>query len=525
MAQLPEFLTSKHAIYEKMRPTWEKNERRLRGGSDVTSTDLSRWDSEEVSSDQYKNRKDRACYLNFMAEFMTQIRGHLDMKFPEVGTRLNYGSLGAVDEKDAVTKADILHNNADGVGIDGSSIRDFFMDAVEWGGATGHRWIMSTRPPLTAQQRERVNSGGSLTAEDEKAGQRPYLADWSPLMAPNWYYENGVLQWIRLEYDDTSPHVGKDGKITTESRKVILLYVRRGYGLFGAVVGRGEGSDALYADGGWWKYNEDGLLIDSGNLELTNGDIPVSALVVKRDRMYFSRPITTELGQIAASFMNIDSAADHDAIVAGSRRLILKGVSSPAQSIFVGQIKQGSLSPAIPESADQKFPIEVIDAAGITANEALETRMQKKMVMAERVAMQEVTAAPTASGEARRVEYAAKKSPLLAQIASGLETCMTTTIRFVQMMWGEVPDATVKWDREFDLIPLVEDIRSSFTLMRDAGLSSASVKAKLIVQDLREKGLISEDGELDEEAIIAELKASAERTSQGDALFANLGLG
>lgn len=526
MAELPEFLTSKHPAYEEMLSTWQENERRLRGGKRVRTTDLHPWSFETSGSAHLRNRQSRACYTNFPAEFMTQVRGHLDMKYPEPGRGLNYGSLGGVRAKPdgSPTKAEILHENANGVGRDSLSLRDFLMAAVEKGGATGHRWIQVTRPPLTQEQKDRLAKGGSLTEEDEKAGQRPYLVDQSPTGVHNWYIENGVLQWIRFEYQDRSPRLDDKGKFTMTPRTVILLYVRKGYELFGNVHGRAEGSDALYSDGGWWKYDEDGKLLDTGNLELTQGDIPISPLIVKNDDEYFSRPITTELSQIAVSEMNLDSAADHDSMVSGSRRIIVVGADGKTQTVIVKQMKDGSLVVGIPESSQQKFPMQVIDSAGMTANEGLERRIDRKFQKAEREAMREVTAGPQASGESRRVDFAAKKSPLLAQIASSMQTCMTTTLRFVQMMWGEEPDATVKWDRQFDLVPLVDDIKSSFGLMRDAGVSSATLKSALIIQDAKEKGFITGDGELDEQAILDELKASAERQSQSEALLGNFGL-
>jgi hypothetical protein len=78
-----------------------------------------------------------------------------------------------------------------------------------------------------------------------------------------------------------------------------------------------------------------------------------------------------------------------------------------------------------------------------------------------------------------------------------MEEAQNTAIYLLERRWGQQqPTGYVTWRRDFDLLPLSDEIRSMMELEAIAGVSSPTVVATAMTKAVKEKRIITDDAEL-----------------------------
>lgn len=495
MSVLSDVLSSEHATYKKFggdAGLWAKNERRLRGGEDIFE-ELFPWDYETKGTGAHKNRKDRAVYVNFPSRMAEKFVGHLSREAPRPGESVSFGPLGeiSITPEGELTRADMLYRSADGTGNYGSDWVSFWDGAQKRAMATGHRWIITEVPS--------VELGVAQTLADEEAGQRPYLIEYSPTQVPDWHYDNGVLEYLRVQFASRTPTV-KNGKFEAVDEQRNVLYVREGY----------QGLGGGFQGGGWWVFDGDEKLLDQGDWALTLGQIPAVPFFYEKDKDTFSRSGTTQIGQIAVAHMNLGSAGDNDAIEGGIRRMWGLGIQAEEHTQVVKQIKEGSRFVSIPGTSAEGRNPQIIDSASASANEAVESRMNRHESEAAFLSMDELRTGANTSGFARQMEFFNVKSPRLALMARHRSAAENAALRFCILRWGEsdTSSAYIKWKPDYDPSPVIKDVSEIFTMLTERGVQSKTLDSLLVKLALEDKGLsLGEVGD-EMETIKAEILAA-----------------
>lgn len=486
---------------------WERNERRLRGGDDaLDELAFFDWERGPRGQTRYESRKAQATYINFPELLVGTVVGHLSRRQPMPGKGLTFGGLGDV-RSDAErnpsepTKAEMLWFNCDGVGNDGSQWPNFWAMQARLAMATGHRWIFvesSARAPA---------NGVVPTDADEFAGRRPYLVAFGPQKVINWHYEEGRLAFAVLRVPDRRPRLVDGRMMGNDSTMGYLLLVRRGWTGFGEA----------FQEGGWWLFDHSREMVEGKHRDWasTNGEIPLVQLFYERDegteqRPAVSRPATTELGQVAVSYMNLSSAADFDAWDSGSSVQVILGADPPGFNLLLEKLAEGSRWVPLPspQANSDKIPQIHDGSTGAVIADVFDKRLAQKFEEARHLALMEPSGTPDSSGESKRAGFDESKAPRIARFASEIEQAMNSVLYFVERRWGvQAPKAYCEWPRDFDLASLTDDISEVFDLQAKSGLESPTLTAKLMTQAVVEKRLVTESEEL--ELIEAEYTVAA----------------
>ncbi|HYG67584.1 MAG TPA: hypothetical protein VD838_07995 [Anaeromyxobacteraceae bacterium] len=473
---------------------WQRNERRLRGGDEVLD-ELRPFDWERATGAAYRARQAQASYVNFPEQFASTLVGHLFREAPQPGKGLSFGTLGEVRRDRAgaePTRAELVYYNATGTGQDGSQWDAFWADVTKRAAATGHRWIFVDAPE--AQPR---------TFADELKGLRPYLVEFSPLDVINWHYENGQLAFAIVRVPIRNPRL-VDGKLVgNASEDGFLLLVADSY----------RGFQPLIPRGGWYKFTAEKELIGFGDWTKTRGQIPLFPLFYERDkgtkeRPAISRPGLTEMGQIAVSYMNLDSAADFDAWDAATSITWLVGVDPEAFNTAMAKVAGGNRYIPVPSSGQAKLggastdSVSIQDGStGAVTADVFDRRLASKLDVVERVMMNEASSTPDSSGASKEAGFSEAKSPRLALMAANLEEAQNTAIYFLELRFGTVksgqPSGSARWPREFDLVPVADDLVAFLEAQMTSGVSSPTATARALKLLAREKRVITDDAELE----------------------------
>lgn len=540
-----DWLGTTHPIYDAWRDEWLRNERRLRGGGDVLS-ELRPFIWEKPRGEHYLQRQAEAMYVNWPDQFATIMSGHLLREAPSPdGGGLDFGGLGAVERTGVDPSfAELVYFNVDGSGQDGSEWDAWWMAAEKRAMATGHRWIYAEGSPFPAATLDDVLYRGA----------RPYLVEFSPLSVPWWHFKHGRLMAAIVRIDVENPRLSEDAStIEGVGEAGYLLLVAQGFA--------GLGDD--FASGGWWMFDADRKpMYDAAGVEsefrgdwsFTRGDIPMVPLYWERDatvnptpdkvltladerrkndilypravRPAISRPGLTELGQLAVSEMNLESAADYDAWDAGASVTYFVGVTKEAFTL--ADDKRGAGSKWIPILAgpDGSTPSVEEGSAGAVSADVFDKRVERKRQAAEALAAYAATSTPEASGVSKQMGFAEGKSPRLAMAAKYLQQAQNAALRFLEMRFAvSNPSGSVKWPKEFDLRNVVADIGDLFNLEGSSGLSSATLGARLMTTAAKEKGFLTDDDEAAtvEEEYMEAAERRAEQSAQAGAAFAQIG--
>lgn len=512
-----DFLTSENAVYKANKDLWARNTICLNGGDEVL--DFLRpfdWESlpgtgigiypgvsqiatylregEEsrltmlaegngTPGGHYRFRQMMATYLPFPDMFATVMTGHLMRQRPTPGGELDFGTLGQVGRKRNranPTNAEIIYFNADGVGNDGSQWDNFWAGVIRNSMATGHRWIMVEAPairPANRRQLERLH---------------PYLVDIDPQDVPQWYFENGQLAWIIIKVADRDITM-RDGQFEDNDKAGYLLMTRAGFDRLGS----------QYAGGGWWKFDSEKKLQNSGTWDRTGGEIPVFPFYYQRYRgptstKRISKPAITEMSNAAISYMNISSASDFDAWDAAASIQFLRGVDEEGFKAAIKVLKQGSRYVPLYSNVDgegpSSAPIAQDGSMGAVVATVFDMCLKRKLDEVARLAATQAISSPDSSGLSKHAGFMEAKVPRLALLASELEQAQNTAIYFLEKRFGsDNPSGQVVWTRKFDLVELSEDIKAYFEIESLTGLRSPTLQAAGLVKAARDKGLVADD--------------------------------
>lgn len=520
LAPVLDFLDARHRVYVLHAGSWEREERRLYGG-DAVLDEVVRFEGESEPS--YTARKASATYVNFPKAHAQVVTGQLRLHGPTPDKGLSFGQLGEIRTRDKIdeeTLAELLYYNVDGVGADGSEF-PAFMDAVdERAQATGHRWLMVETP-----------QGDGATRPSKEAairGFRPYVVEYSPLDVWNWFFRAGQLQYAVIRVPVGEPLV-ENGRFKTEgdagTKLGYYLLVRQGY----------EGLGPAFKGGGWWLYDHDKQQQGTKPWGNTRGEIPLWVHYGEKSsgtstRPALSRSSTMELGQIAVSLMNSISARDYDAWDAAASRLYFLGADSDVMKDVAQQIKDRSYLIGVPVAAslsgNTDNRVQVYDGSmGAVAADVFKTIIEAKFNEAKEQSFQKITSSPEASGISKEAGHQEEKAPYLARRAALRQGSEQTLIRFAELRSGITsPTGYAKYERDFDLIPVVDDIDKQFDTFRRSGLRSPTAESHMAYQSLQERNLVPQGKEKQvEQELQDSAQAAADSASQARDMLNGLG--
>jgi hypothetical protein len=522
------FLSNIHPIYRAWRNIWARNERRLAGGDEVI-VELQPFQWEDVTDDHYVYRQTQATYVNFPEEFALMMTGHLIRQAPRPQRELNFGTLGEVRTLQEITgdltNAELVYYGADGVGNDANQWDNFWASAQRRALATGHRWIMVESAMM-----------GAMSKQDILDGKRPYLVEWSPLDVYDWHFERGALQYAIIRMNERKPRV-ENGAFVTEGQQEQSYYllVRRGFSALGEE----------FAGGGWFKFTPNLEPDGSNTFDMTDGEIPLFPLYYQRDAKparrlielstlagavtpppiaigqkltmqapAMSRPGTSELGNVAVSYMNLASAADFDVWDAGSSLTFLLNCDKEGYNLAKAKMDEGSRLIPVPGNQESGAAVGVQDSGnGVQVGQVFDLRMKAKIEEARQLAAREIASVPDSSGESKKAGFGEVKAPRLALMASEVEQAQNAAIWFLEKRFGAPqPTGGVVWTREFDLLGLNEQIDELFKRETASGYKSPTLGVKAMVMAAQEDGMI--ESEEERKVVEAEYRNAATRTEK-----------
>jgi hypothetical protein len=474
---------------------WLRNERRLAGG-DLVLPELKSYDWEVENGESHRSRQAQATYMNYPDIFATAMVGSIMRHAPIPDADLSFGTLGTVRRQRNIaspTKAEMIYYNATGPGVTGAQWNSFWEAAMKRAMATGHRWISVEAPPARTDR--------PRTQQDEIAGERPWLVEYSPLVVPNWDLDGDRLNFAIIRTLMRNVRLNNGKLEGNQYEKGYLLMVRAGF----------EGLGAEFKDGGWWKFSPDKELIpgQTGRYDRIDGMIPMFPLFYERnngtdDMPAMSRSGLTEVGNIGISYMNMSSAADFDAVDAASSVQLMLGVTPEQFNIPMSKLKSGNRWVPVPpkqasalSTTPENNPDIYDGSTGAIAADVFERRLVRKEAEYKLAAAMEATSVPDSSGVSKVVGFNEVKNPRLALMANNMEEAQNTAIYLLERRWGQQqPTGYVTWRRDFDLLPLSDEIRSMMELEAIAGVSSPTVVATAMTKAVKEKRIITDDAEL-----------------------------
>lgn len=505
------WLTVTHPIYDACKDEWARNERMMRGGTEALD-ELVLFDWELDDGPHVRARARQAVYHNFPDRFASMMVGHMMRQAPKIGGTLDFGSLGKVRRlRDAAKPkpAELLFYNTDGRGSDGSQWGEYWTQVCKYAIATGHRWVFVEGPPEAAEDRA-----------DEAAGARPIVTDLSPLSVTNWHYEDGMLAWAIIRRTVRRPRLEGDRFVGNKPELEYVLLTRAGVTAFGDE----------FADGGWFTFDKNGALTDFGDYDATGGEIPLVPLYYERIRPQdgvprMSRSGVTEIVNAAVLHMNLSSAASFDVWDAATSVTALRGVDEKGFNLFLEMVERGNRWAPLPVNEDTKQMPDVVDASmGAVIADVFAKRIGQVKSEVVELMLNEIQVSPDASGVARRVSWTDVRTPKLVVFAANTGTAQNAVLRWVEQMWGTAqgePSASVEWPSEFDLIDPQAVATGFFDMEKLAGVSSPTLKTKVMVLVAKANGFLGDDAE--EVTVEREYRESAvaaqERQAQLDALL------
>ena len=544
-----------HPVYKALEETWETNERRYHAGVDATE-DLTpfKWETPALPSGEakeeaatralarasrrqgpqasYHARRARAVFPDFMGEYAERLCGELFSKAPAPATSedgdeddggtasgadgsLSFGALGAVGHlaNGDPTRAQMLWDNADGVGDDARSWDAFWYDEAAAATATGFRWVYV----------EGARDAPGTGYEREVRGARPYLVGLSPLDVPAWGESAGRLDYAVLKLSERRLKVegeGASATVTDEAATVYHVLVREGFEGFGNEMSRG----------GWWIVDDQGaLLVDAagnerkGDWAKTGGQIPLT-------RLYYERPPKTgattrsgapaglkagtyALGGLAADLMDLNSVAIHDTWTSAKRQRFVPVRDKETAEHLAKNASNPVVFVPMPEGG--RFQVE--DSAAESANVPLVTERAAITAQADRFIRRELATSADASGRAREIEHARGTSPRLASMARNVMEAQNACLRFLEGRWVDAyrtGTARATWTERFDLESVARALLPLIEALAAAGLTSPTLTLDYVVASLREAGGLPEGpkGQEKIDRIRDELAVGYERT-------------
>jgi hypothetical protein len=486
------WLDSTHPLWDTWKDFWLRQERRLFGGEAVKG-ELDRFSSEQESvkggNDRYVSRQRQATYLNFPDVAATAFVGQLSKQAPQPDAGISFGALGTVRPRDkrttrALSRAEMLWYNVDGVGNDGSQWIPYWDGVTKRAKATGHRWMFAEAPDQVP-----------LNSEQELEGLRPFMVEYSPYQVRNWHYVRGQLVWAIIRTPMRNPRIDEGGKLLGNTYEDgYYLLVQQGWDGFGSP----------YNEGGWWLLDPDQVEVGHMPWANTLGKIPLWVHFYEQtkgptDLPAMSRSGLAEVGNVAVSYMNQSSARDYDAWDAAKSLLFALGISQQGWDLLKKLMYEGSeILPVLGELnpvSGQAAPIAMFDGStGAVTADVFKTLLDQKIVEARELSNYEARVAPDASGISQQSKFAQVMSPRLSLMASNREQSENTALYFLSQRWGVTdPQAHTTWIRDFELLPLTDDIDKMFETLKLAQAKSPTLTAEMIVLAAKKRGLITDE--------------------------------
>ena len=157
----------------------------------------------------------------------------------------------------------------------------------------------------------------------------------------------------------------------------------------------------------------------------------------------------------------------------------------------------GSRYAPVPTNEETKKTPTLQDASmGGSVEQAFASRIAQNKDHVLELMLNEIQVSPDASGAARRTSWTDVRAPRLADFAANIETGQNAVLPWLEGMWGEAaPSASVQWKREFDLIDPMASGALFFEMERTAGVSSATLKRKILVSVAKSVGFLGDDAE------------------------------
>lgn len=517
---LKSILETKHPLYEKWLPIWERNETGLYGGDSTIDEFLVpfHWEKRAAAkgndNSHFDERKKTAVYINFPAAVAHTMVGSLDRSAPKPGKGVQFGSLGNVDDEGSAAYK--LWNSADKRDGTGLSFPSFFSAANRRAMATGHRWMFCESYP---KQPDIPNQ--PTKQQERERNLRPYLIEWSPTAVPNWYIDGEGIAFFYVVSKVVKP-VEKDGKIEMKEVNEYYLHVRAGYTVFDGVESVVGG---LPSQGMYITVDQDFNVVQerTGIYQNTGGRIPAGLFFYEESKgapklPAISRSGLSEVVRLSASYLNLSSAGDNDAIEGGSRLVFLLGSDSATHNLVADQLDLGGKVVSVPKADGEGPNPGIYDLAANSAHAPINSRLDRRVEEMNTLAADEVRLAPEASGAARDRQFKDTKSPRLAMMAQNRAKIETMMLQFTEMRWtgNPTPKASSTWKTDFDLKPLLESIRDALNLVVSAGAVSPTLVSELVERALQDLGL-TDDFSADDavETIKQEVFASLSAEIQG----------
>ena len=510
------FLTHTMASYDQQLAGWHREERRLYG-HDAVLEELLQWKGE--TDDDFLARKQTAGYITLPKLHASTLIGHLSGQTPMPDFR----ALGKVRERGEVNTpilAELLWFNLGGIGQDGQEFMPYFDGVNERALATGYRWVMVEMPSLATLRNIRESNGrspdGPVTMQDVLEGFRPYPVEYGPQAVPFYQMTNGRLDFAVIRILITPDVLVDAGGAVTGTGMGFYLLVRRGY--------RGLGD--AYAEGGWWKFDEQQEQLEDGHgtWDQTLGQIPLFQFLGEpstgtTERPAIARSLTMELGQIAVALMILRSARDYNIIQAAKSILHVLGIDPASHKLVTAQSDGGSIMVGYPPVVDPVGGVAIpqiwCSSAALLDSQAFESVIKSSLEEAREIMVKQVTSGLDASGEKVKASFAEGTSPLLARIAATRQGGINTFLYFAALRLNVQPNASVQIPREFDLAPVVDNIDAMLARLKRSWLRSPTWEKHLLIRAGDEEGMLPEEKD-QRKTIEDELKASATVTEPAD---------
>ncbi|MCI0658176.1 MAG: hypothetical protein L0170_14080, partial [Acidobacteria bacterium] len=289
------------------------------------------------------------------------------------------------------------------------------------------------------------------------------------------------------------------------------LLVRRGF------TGLGD----TWSGGGWWKFDPDHDLLDTGTWDQAQGQIPFFPFIGEpspgtTERPAIARSLTMELGQLAVALMNRISERNWNITFAAKSINFILGIDPGSHAQVIEQHEGGSIMVGVPPVMlqDGKVGIPTMwnSSAAALDSQVFKDAIEGALAEAREIMVKQVTSTPDSTGRSKEAGFAEATSPLLARLAGSRQQAMNTFLYFASLRFGILdPNASVTIPRDFNLQPVVDDIDAMLSTLKRSWLRSPTWEADLIIRAGDERGLLPED-KAKREQIEAELAASATPT-------------
>lgn len=510
MATLP-FLTHTTDIYDKHVNAWKREERRLYGGDAVINdTELLRWKGEE--SEFYDSRLGQAGYITLPKLHVGTLVGHLSRETPIP----NFAELGRVRKREELrgtpSFAELIWYNV-GIGSDGEELLPWLDGVNERALATGFRWILVELPSRATLTEIRQTGGradeGPVTLQDVLDGFRPYPVEISPIDVPFWQISNKRLDFANIRIKLVPTNLLDESLNVKTGTNGSYLLVRKGF----------SGLGATYARGGWWKYAESGELVDNGDWEQTQGQIPLFPFIGESspgtsELPAIGRSLTMELGQIAVSLMNRISERNWNMMQAAKSENWIMGIKADEHAKVIKQQDLGSITIGVPpvllDDGRVGIPTMWNSSAALLDASAFEMVIKSGLEEAREIMVKQVTSTPDSSGRSKEAGFAEATSPLLARLASTRQQAINSLLYFMALRFGIAnPTANVQIKRDFRLAPVLTDVDDMMLALKRSWLRSPSWEKFLLIKRGEEAGMLPEN-RAERQTIVAELEDSAQ---------------